>query len=136
MTQPTITSNVICQVSPPPSQGPPWGVSYTCNDPGNIVFWTGSFFPGEETVSTSSGNINFNDGDSGVNIMESHTNDTTCINSTLILTGNNLTVLNGATLNCRGTGGTDMITIIIPSKNLLIRFSYENEQFGAVYTKD
>ena len=117
MTQPTITPDVICQVSPTLSQNPLQGVSYTCNDPGGIIYWTGSIIAQEVTVSAQSGKTVVSlTGVSGVSVTETHTTESSCINSTLTFTGNNLAALDGAVLNCRGNNIMDRAssTIAIP----------------------
>ena len=113
MSQPTITSQVLCQVSPLPSQGPPWGVSYTCNDPQSIVHWSGPAIVGDFTVSRWSGSATPTLTVSGVSVSETHTSDATCINSTLTFSGQNLNVLDGLALSCRFYS-TATITIMIP----------------------
>ena len=122
VTQPTIIPAVHCQVSPPPSQGPPWGVNFTCNDPGGIIFWSGSFTFGVAMISHASSAAPIPVGVSGVSVIESHTTKPSCINSTLTFTGNNLAALNGATIIC-GNGGTvnDTVTFMLPSKTLMIK---------------
>ena len=121
VTEPIITSQVICQVSPPPSQGPPWGVSYTCNVPDGIIHWSSSILAGDETITFGSSNIAVNPSSNLmglVNIAESHTTMPMCLNSTLTLTGTNLTAVNGESLSCRNNDNSKLrtITIAIPSK--------------------
>ena len=115
VSRPTITPQVICQVSPPPSQGLSWGVSYTCNDPGNIVIWSGAAIDGDFAVSRWSGVTTPVLTISGVVVTENHTSNPTCINSTLIFRGQNLNALDGLALSCRyQTEAT--IAIMIPRK--------------------
>ena len=112
VSQPTITPQVICQVSPPPSQGPSWGMRYTCNDPGNIVVWSGAVIDGNFAVSRWSGVTAPALTVSGVVVTETHTSDPTCINSTLIFHGQNLNALDGLALSCRyQTEATVAITV-------------------------
>ena len=129
MTQPTITPDVLCQVSPPPSQGPTWGVSYTCNDPGDIIFWFGSILVGEVTITPGSRTTVPGLAVSGVNVSESHTSQDSCINSTLTFTGSNLAALNGGTLTCRNAAVNDSITIMLPSKTLEVTYILSIQHF-------
>ena len=118
VTQPTITAYVICPVSPPPSQGPPWGLSYTCNDPGDFVIWSSSFISGDFGVTYMSGESIPSLTVRGVYVIERHTSDSSCINSTLTFTGTNLTALNGTSLNCKsGPASSSTIRISIPGEN-------------------
>ena len=120
VTQPTITSDVVCQVSPTFSQNPLQGVSYTCNDAGGIIYWTGSIIAHEVTIAAQSGQTVVSlTGVSGVSVTETHTTESSCINSTLNFTGDNLAALNGATLNCRGSMANVSTTIFVPGKELL-----------------
>ena len=117
VTQPTITSDVICQVSQQSSRSPLWGVSYTCNDPGGTIYWTGSIIAHEVTIAAQSGETVVSlTGVSGLSVTETHTTESSCINSTLTFTGDNLAALDGATLNCRGNNIMDRAsnTIAIP----------------------
>ena len=118
MSQPTITPQVICQVSPPQSQGPSWGMSYTCNDPGNIVVWSGAAINGDFAVSRWSGVAAPVLTISEVVVIETHTSDPTCINSTLIFLGQNLNALDGLALSCRHHSKTT-IAIMIPRKSIM-----------------
>ena len=113
MSQPTITSKVLCRVLPPPSQGPPWGVSFTCNDPQSIVLWSGPAIVGDFTVSRWSGSASPMLTISGVTVTEDHTSDSTCINSTLTFYGQNLNALDGLAISCRYYS-TATTTIMIP----------------------
>ena len=88
--QPIITSRVICAVSPPPSHGPAWGVSYTCNDPSTIATWSSTILNGDLTVTSVAGPVTPSLLISGVNATEEHTRSGPCINSTLTFTGSNI----------------------------------------------
>lgn len=112
--QPAISSNVVCDTS---------GVTltYICNTPTNALIWASTLFTGnnELTVVHFGGdNPNVVLTVSGVTAMETHTRQTTCLNSTLTFTGTNLTALNGVTLKCRESDVAinDTVTISVPSK--------------------
>ena len=113
VSQPTITSQVLCQVSPSPSQGPSWGVSYTCNDPQSIVIWSGAAIVEDFTVSRWSSGASPVLAISGITVTEAHTSDSTCINSTLTFYGLNLNALDGLAISCRYYS-TATTTIMIP----------------------
>ena len=113
--QTKIKAQVICQVSPSPSHGPPWGVSYTCSDPGGVVIWSGAVIVGDYVVAHSSGNTSPSLTISGVDVTENHSSDPTFINSTLTFTGFNLYAINGLTLSCRFHKKTT-VSIMIPSR--------------------
>ena len=119
VSQPTIASQILCQVSPPPSQGPPWGVSYTCNDPQSIVLWSSPAFVGDFTVSRWSGSASPILTVSGVTVTETHTSDSTCINSTLTFQGQNLNALDGLAISCKYYS-TAATTIMIPRMCIII----------------
>ena len=118
VSQPTITPQVVCQISPPPSPGPSWGVSYTCNEPGNVVIWSGAVINKDFSVSHWSGVTAPALTIAGVVVTEIHTSDPTCINSTLIFHGQNLNALDGLALSCRYQTEA-IIAIIIPRKSIM-----------------
>ena len=113
--QPIITPRVICAVSPLPSLGPAWGVSYTCNDPSTIATWSSTILDGDLTVTSVAGPVTPSLLISGVNATEDHTMSGPCINSTLTFSGNNIAELDGHILTCQFTKITS-ISISLPSK--------------------
>ena len=114
--QTVLKAQVICQVSPSPSHGPPWGVSYTCSNPGNIVVWSGEVLKGnyiivQALLNNTSPSLTI----SGVYAIENHSGDLTFINSILTFTGFNLYAINGLALSC-GYHNYTTVSIMIPSR--------------------
>ena len=89
-------------------------MSYTCNDPDHVLIWSSPIIAGDFTITYLSSETAPTLTVNGVNAMETHTNASTCINSTLTFTGHNLKALNGVVLNCRFTTTDTMINISIP----------------------
>lgn len=117
-TQPTLTSDVVCQELLPPSQCTQWRLSYTCNVPSNLIIWRSSFATDDfsvayvTTITMPSWTIQ------GVDFTENHSMDPTCLNSTLTMTGENVTRLNGTLLWCMDSSSADSVTILIPGEML------------------
>ena len=76
-------------------------VSFSCSAVGGSLTWNSLVFATERiVVNYRSDVLNTNLTISGINMIEKHTDDPLCINSTIIFFGPTLHALNGLSVNC------------------------------------
>lgn len=96
-------------------------LSYTCNEEGNAVSWTSSFFAGAINIFAGGSMPSIPQLTvSGVDLMVNATSNSSCVRSVLTLNGSpmSLEAVDGETLTCNDppNGVLKSTTIVVPSK--------------------
>ena len=93
-------------------------LSYTCTNDLAALSWSSDLFNADINIQAGSPVTLPSVTVSGVTLMVTDNNSTSCLSSTLTLTGN-LPALHGRTLSCSFPGDpTDTVTIAVPSEHM------------------